>query len=67
MQIPSAIITLILGMILVLGGLWIGQSINLLPVGASANAPIYDELFQVLFKFGKTGFCVLMGFLRDSS
>ena len=43
MPIPSAILTLVLGMILVLGGLWIGQNVNLLPVDASVNAPIYDE------------------------
>ena len=49
MQIPSAIITLVIGMVLVLGGMWIGQNINLLPIDASVNAPIYDELFQVLF------------------
>ena len=63
MQIPSAIVTLILGMILVLGGLWIGQSINLLPVGASANAPIYDELFQVLFTIGAILFIGIVGLL----
>ena len=45
-QIPSAIVTLVIGMILVLAGIWIGQSFNLLPVDASANAPIYDELFR---------------------
>ena len=49
MQIPSAILTLVIGMVLALGGLWIGQNINLLPIDASANAPIYDELFKVLF------------------
>ena len=39
-------------MVLVLGGMWIGQNINLLPIDASVNAPIYDELFQVLFTIG---------------
>ena len=63
MQIPSDIVTLILGMILVLGGLWIGQSINLLPVEASANAPIYDELFQVLFTIGTILFVGIVGLL----
>ena len=63
MQIPSAIVTLILGMILVLGGLWIGQSINLLPAEASANAPIYDELFQVLFTIGTILFVGIVGLL----
>ena len=36
MQIPSAILTLVIGMVLALGGLWIGQNINLLPIDASA-------------------------------
>ena len=63
MQIPSAIVTLILGMILVLGGLWIGQTINLLPVSASENAPIYDELFQVLFTIGAILFIGIFGLL----
>ena len=63
MQIPSAIVTLILGMILVLGGLWIGQTINLLPVSASENAPIYDELFQVLCTIGAILFIGIFGLL----
>ncbi len=52
MPIPSAILTILLGMGLLFGGLWIGQNINLLPLGASANAPIYDELFKVLLTIG---------------
>ena len=31
---------------------WIGFNVNLLPVEASINAPIYDELFQILFIIG---------------
>ncbi|MCP4454769.1 MAG: cytochrome c oxidase subunit II, partial [Planctomycetes bacterium] len=61
MPIPSAILTLVLGMILVLGGLWIGQNINLLPVDASVNAPIYDELFRVLFSIGTILFVGIVG------
>ena len=63
MQIPSAVVTLILGMLLVLGGLWVGQSVNLLPVSASSNAPIYDELFQVLFTIGTILFVGIVGLL----
>ena len=48
-------------MILVLGGLWIGQNINLLPVDASVNAPIYDELFRVLFSIGTILFVGIVG------
>ena len=62
-QIPSAIVTLVIGMILVLAGIWIGQSFNLLPVDASANAPIYDELFQVLFTIGTILFVGIVGLL----
>ena len=40
MRIPPAILTLLAGMALVLCGLWIGQNVNLLPVDASANAPV---------------------------
>ena len=31
---------------------WIGFNVNLLPVEASINAPIYDELFKILFIIG---------------
>ena len=66
MPIPSAILTLVLGMLLVLGGLWIGQNINLLPVDASANAPIYDELFRVLFSIGTILFVGIVGLILFS-
>ncbi|WP_115018525.1 cytochrome c oxidase subunit II [Synechococcus sp. UW140] len=61
MPIPSSILTLVLGMILVLGGLWIGQNVNLLPADASANAPVYDELFRVLFSIGTILFIGIVG------
>ena len=63
MQIPSAIITLVIGMVLVLGGFWLSQSLDLLPVQASVNAPIYDELFQVLFTIGAILFVGILGLL----
>ena len=31
---------------------WIGLNVNLLPTEASLNAPIYDELFKILFIIG---------------
>jgi cytochrome c oxidase subunit 2 len=37
---------------LILTGLWIGFNVNLLPVVASANAPVYDDLFKILFSVG---------------
>ncbi|MBM5806126.1 MAG: cytochrome c oxidase subunit II [Cyanobacteria bacterium M_surface_10_m2_179] len=63
MRIPPAILTLLTGMGLVLAGLWIGQNVNLLPVDASANAPVYDELFKVLFSIGTILFVGILGLL----
>ena len=63
MQIPSAIITLVIGMVLVLGGFWLSQTLDLLPAQASINAPIYDELFQVLFTIGAILFIGILGLL----
>jgi cytochrome c oxidase subunit 2 len=66
MRIPAAILTLITGMVLVLTGLWVGQNINLLPVDASANAPVYDELFKVLFSIGTILFLGIVGLIAYS-
>ena len=63
MRIPPAILTLLTGMGLVLAGLWIGQNVNVLPVDASANAPVYDELFKVLFSIGTILFVGILGLL----
>ena len=52
MRIPSAILTLIAGMTLVLLGQWVANDVNWLPVSASTNAPVYDELFRVLLAIG---------------
>ena len=61
--IPPALITLLLGMGLVLAGLWIGYNVSLLPVDASVNAPIYDDLFKVLFSIGTVLFLGIVGLL----
>ncbi len=63
MRIPSSILTLLAGMALVLTGLWVGQNVNLLPVDASANAPVYDELFKVLFSIGTILFVGIVGLI----
>ena len=66
MRIPPAILTLLTGMALVLSGLWIGQNVNLLPADASANAPVYDELFKVLFSIGSILFIGIVGLILYS-
>ena len=63
MRVPPSILTLLTGMALVLAGLWIGQNVNLLPADASANAPVYDELFKVLFSIGAILFIGIVGLI----
>lgn len=66
MQIPSALITLLTGMALVLVGLWVGNNVELLPLDASSNAPIYDDLFKVLFSIGTILLLGIVGLLLFS-
>jgi len=61
--IPPALITLLLGMALVLAGLWVGYNVSLLPLDASTNAPVYDDLFKVLFSIGTILFVGIVGLL----
>ncbi len=63
MPIPAAILSVALSVVLVLVGLWVGQNVNLLPIDASANAPVYDELFQVLFSIGTSLLLGIVGLL----
>ena len=63
MSIPPALITLLVGMALVLAGLWVGTNVDLLPQAASANAPVYDDLFKVLFSIGTILFLGITGLL----
>jgi cytochrome c oxidase subunit II len=59
--IPSSLVTLLVGMALVLSGLWVGYNVDLLPLDASANAPVYDSLFRVLFSIGTILFLGIVG------
>jgi cytochrome c oxidase subunit 2 len=53
----------LLSILLVLAGLWVGENVDLLPLQASINAPVYDELFQVLFSIGTMLFLGVTGLL----
>ena len=61
--IPPALITLLVGMALVLAGLWVGYNVSMLPIDASSNAPVYDALFKVLFSIGTVLFLGIVGVL----
>ena len=48
----TAIYTILISIVFIIGGIWSADNLNFLPVVASSNAPIYDELFKVLFVIG---------------
>lgn len=52
MPIRTALAVLTATTALVLTGLWVGNNVNMLPLGASSNASTYDDLFKVLFSIG---------------
>ncbi len=58
---PTAIYTILISIALILGGVWVSGNVNLLPAVASSNAPIYDELFKVLFIIGTVLFIGMVG------
>ncbi len=61
-MLPStAIYTILISIVLIIGCIWAGDNLNLLPVVASSNAPIYDELFRVLFVIGTILFIGMSG------
>ncbi|MBM5800598.1 MAG: cytochrome c oxidase subunit II [Cyanobacteria bacterium K_DeepCast_35m_m2_023] len=63
MAVPTALITLLVGVVLTLSGLWVGHNVKLLPIDASSNAPVYDALFEVLFSIGTILFLGIVGLL----
>ena len=60
---PSALITLVLSISLSIGGVWAAYNVNFLPVAASENSPVYDELFRVLFIIGVVLFIGMTSFV----
>ncbi len=61
MPTKSATIIFTLCLTLLIGGVWVGQNLNLLPIDASENAPVYDELFKVLLTIGTILFLGMVG------
>jgi len=62
---PSTLTVLGLAVALIAVGAWVGTHVSLLPIDASSNAPVYDELFRVLFSIGTSlfvGICGLLGY-----
>ena len=66
MQMPASVVTSILILLLVILGIWVGENVNLLPLDASTNATVYDQLFKVLFSIGTILFIGMLGLVLYS-
>lgn len=60
-QIPVSLWTLVAGIVVTLVSLWYGQNNGLLPVQASAQAPLVDDFFNVMVTIGTALFLVVEG------
>ncbi len=63
MNIPSNIITLILGILITLISLWYGQNHGLMPISASENADQVDDLFNLMMTIATGLFLLVEGVL----
>jgi cytochrome c oxidase subunit II len=62
-QIPAPLLTLLAGIIVTLISLWVGQNNHWLPAQASVQAPLVDQLFNVMVTMGVALFIVVQGVL----
>jgi cytochrome c oxidase subunit 2 len=60
-QIPAPLLTLVVGIVVTLASLWVGQNNHLLPEQASEQAPLVDDLFNVMMTIGTALFIVVQG------
>lgn len=60
-QIPTPLLTLTAGVVITLISLWVGQNHGLLPEQASVQAPLVDDLFDVMVTIGTALFIVVEG------
>lgn len=60
-QIPVSLLTLVAGILVTLVSLWVGQNHGLLPVQASAQAPLVDGFFNVMVTIATGLFLVVEG------
>ncbi|NJO43002.1 MAG: cytochrome c oxidase subunit II [Cyanobacteria bacterium CRU_2_1] len=63
MKIPSNISALLVGITLTLVSLWIGQNHGLLPIAASKEAELVDELFNAMMTISVGLFLLVQGVL----
>lgn len=63
MNIPSSILTLVIGIVLTLVSLWYGQNHGLVPVAASQDAQEVDDIFNLMMTIGTGLFLLIEGVL----
>ncbi|MEM6448884.1 MAG: cytochrome c oxidase subunit II [Cyanobacteria bacterium P01_D01_bin.105] len=63
MNIPSSIVTLLVGIFVTLASLWYGQNHGLMPVAASSEAELVDGLFNTMMTIGFGLFLLVEGAL----
>ncbi len=62
-NIPSSIVTLLVGIFVTLASLWYGQNHGLMPVAASSEAELVDGLFNTMMTIGFGLFLLVEGAL----
>jgi cytochrome c oxidase subunit II len=62
-NIPAPILTLVIGIVVTLISLWVGQNQHLLPEQVSEQAPLVDNLFTVMVIIGTAIFLLVEGAL----
>jgi cytochrome c oxidase subunit 2 len=60
-QIPTSLITLVVGAFVTLVGIWVSQTHSLLPVQASEQAPLVDGFFNVMLAIAIALFLIVEG------
>jgi cytochrome c oxidase subunit II len=60
-EIPSSILTLTAGVLITIISFWVGQHHGLMPEQASEQAPLVDNLFNVMVMIGTALFLVVQG------
>lgn len=60
-QIPVSVLTLIAGILVTVISLWVGQNHGLLPEQASVQAPLVDNLFDVMMTISVALFLIMQG------
>ncbi|MFM7559063.1 MAG: cytochrome C oxidase subunit II, partial [Cylindrospermopsis raciborskii] len=60
-KVPVSLWTLLVGMIISPISIWIGQHHHLLPIQASAQAPLVDNFFNIMFTIAVALFLIVEG------